>query len=35
VEPADHPTEGELLEHARRSFGSLDRMRPNSLAARQ
>jgi hypothetical protein len=35
VEPADHPTEGELLEHARRAFSRLDRMRPNSPPARQ
>jgi hypothetical protein len=34
VEPADHPTEGELLDHARRAFKRIDRMQPNSPAAR-
>jgi len=30
VEPSDHPTDGELLTHARRFFKAADRMRPNS-----
>ncbi len=30
VESADHPTDRELLDHARRLFHSADRMRPNS-----
>ncbi len=30
VEPADHPTDGQLLDHARRFFKAADRMRPNS-----
>lgn len=30
VEPMDHPTDGELLDHARRVFKSIDRMRPNA-----
>jgi len=30
VEPMDHPTDGELLDHARRVFKSVDRMLPNS-----
>lgn len=30
MEPADHPTEGELLDHARRAFKKIDRTRPNS-----
>ena len=30
VESMDHPTDGELLDHARRVFKSVDRMRPNS-----
>jgi hypothetical protein len=28
----DHPTDGELVDHARRAFKSIDRMRPNSPA---
>jgi stalled ribosome rescue protein Dom34 len=35
LEPADHPTEGELLDHARRTFERIDRMRPNAPAARR
>jgi hypothetical protein len=30
VEPMDHPTDGELLAHARRVFKSVDRLQPNS-----
>ena len=30
VEPMDHPTDGELLDHARRVFKSTDRLLPNS-----
>jgi stalled ribosome rescue protein Dom34 len=30
VEAADHPTDGELLDHARRFFKAADRMLPNS-----
>jgi stalled ribosome rescue protein Dom34 len=30
VETADHPTDGELLKHARRFFKAADRMHPNS-----
>jgi hypothetical protein len=26
----DHPTDGELLDHARRVFRAVDRMLPNS-----
>jgi hypothetical protein len=26
----DHPTDGELLDHARRAFKAIDRMRPNT-----
>lgn len=29
VETADHPTDGELLKHARRFFKAADRMHPN------
>jgi stalled ribosome rescue protein Dom34 len=32
VEASDHPTDGELLDHARRFFRAADRMRPNSPA---
>jgi stalled ribosome rescue protein Dom34 len=32
VEVADHPTDGQLLDHARRFFKSADQMRPNSPA---
>jgi hypothetical protein len=28
VEKADHPTDGELLDHARRFVKAADRMRP-------
>lgn len=28
----DHPTDGELLDHARRAFKAIDRMRPNTPA---
>lgn len=34
LEPADHPTEGELLDHARRAFKKIDRTRPNSPESR-
>ena len=30
VEPMDHPTDGELLEHARRFFKTSDKMKPNT-----
>jgi stalled ribosome rescue protein Dom34 len=30
VQPADHPTDGELLAHARQAFRKADRLRPNS-----
>lgn len=30
VETADHPTDGELLDHAHRLFKAADRMQPNS-----
>ena len=33
VETADHPTDGELLGRARKTFKKLDHMRPNSPAA--
>jgi len=32
VETMDHPTDGELLDHARRAFKAIDRMRPNTPA---
>lgn len=32
VETMDHPTDGQLLDHARRAFKAIDRMRPNSPA---
>jgi hypothetical protein len=32
VEAADHPTDGQLLDHARRFFKAADQMRPNSPA---
>ena len=32
VEVADHPTDGQLLDHARRFFKAADQMRPNSPA---
>jgi stalled ribosome rescue protein Dom34 len=28
----DHPTDGELVDHARRAFKAIDRMRPNTPA---
>jgi len=30
VEPMDHPTDGELLDHARRFFKMSDKMQPNT-----
>jgi hypothetical protein len=30
IETMDHPTDGELLDHARRAFKAIDRMRPNT-----
>jgi stalled ribosome rescue protein Dom34 len=33
VQASDHPTDGELVDQARRSFKALDRMRPNFVAA--
>ena len=30
VEAMDHPTDGELLAYARRSFKAIDRLRPNA-----
>jgi len=30
VESADHPTDGQLLDHARRFFKAADRLQPNS-----
>jgi hypothetical protein len=32
TETMDHPTDGELLNHARRAFKTIDRMLPNSPA---
>ena len=32
VESMDHPTDGELLDHAKRAFKAIDRMHPNSPA---
>ena len=32
TETMDHPTDGELLNHARRAFKAIDRMLPNSPA---
>ena len=32
VEAMDHPTDGELLDHARRAFKAIDRMLPNTPA---
>lgn len=34
VQPADHPTDGELLAYAREVFKRADRMRPNSPTVR-
>jgi hypothetical protein len=30
VHAMDHPTDGELLDHARRAFKAIDRMLPNA-----
>ena len=30
IEAMDHPTDGDLLDHARRAYKAIDRMRPNS-----
>lgn len=32
TETLDHPTDGELLDHARRAFKAIDRMLPNTPA---
>jgi len=32
TETMDHPTDGELLDHARRAFKAIDRMLPNTPA---
>ena len=32
IETMDHPTDGELLDHARRAFKAIDRMRPYTPA---
>lgn len=32
TETMDHPTDGELLDHARRAFKAIDRLLPNSPA---
>ena len=32
IESMDHPTDGQLLDHARRAFKAIDRMLPNSPA---
>jgi hypothetical protein len=32
IEAMDHPTDGELMDHARRAFKAIDRMRPNTPA---
>jgi stalled ribosome rescue protein Dom34 len=34
TEAADHPTDGQLLAHARKTFKRLDRLRPNTPAGR-
>jgi stalled ribosome rescue protein Dom34 len=34
VEAMDHPTDGELLKHARQAFKAIDRLQPNSPPAR-
>lgn len=31
MQPSDHPTDGELVDQARRAFKSLDRMRSNTV----
>jgi hypothetical protein len=33
VETMDHPTDGELMKHARQAFKAIDRLQPNSPAA--
>ena len=33
IEAMDHPTDGELLAYARRSFKAIDRLRPNAPMA--
>jgi stalled ribosome rescue protein Dom34 len=33
IEPSDHPTDGELVDQARRAFRSIDRMRPNPVGS--
>ena len=33
LQASDHPTDGELIDQARWAFKSIDRMRPNSMAA--
>jgi stalled ribosome rescue protein Dom34 len=30
IETMDHPTDGELLDHAKRAFKGIDKLRPNS-----
>lgn len=32
IESMDHPTDGQLLDHARRAFKAIDRMLPNNPA---
>ena len=32
LQASDHPTDGELVDHARRAFKRIDRMRSNSVA---
>ncbi len=34
VETSDHPTDGQLLDHARKAFKAIDRLQPNSPPAR-
>jgi stalled ribosome rescue protein Dom34 len=33
LQTSDHPTDGELIDQARWAFKSIDRMRPNAVAA--
>jgi stalled ribosome rescue protein Dom34 len=33
LQTSDHPTDGELVDQARRAFKIIDQMRPNSVAA--
>jgi len=33
LQTSDHPTDGELVDQARRAFKSIDRMRPNTATA--